>query len=211
MDDTKSKSGRKSGKTVKRTVKKTFLMFFVIVIFGAGCFLFGKFGAGIEDRQELTTVVIENQLEEISELSTLSYHYKDFGKFSDAKIFNDIKIPFTTSEFIVSFEGDIKAGIKMSGIEVKKTAGGFLVTLPDAEIFSHEIHTDTAKVLDEKTSMFNPVKVSDYNGFYNSQKDRIEKEALDRGLLENARESGVKLVKNILSEFETEEIKIDVK
>ena len=73
------------------------------------------------------------------------------------------------------------------------------VTLPEAEILSHEIDEDSVEVFDEKTSIFNPFTVEDFTAFQADQKAAMEERALSSGLLEEARAKAVSGVEQLLS------------
>ena len=202
MKDTKNKS----------TLKTALKIVILIAICSCIAFVSGKFSQGIvNEEKEINTVVLENRLVDIAELATLDYHYKDLGEYSDSKDLKGIKIPFTTSHFFVTFEGDIKMGIDASDINIEKTTDGFSVTVPEAKILSHEIDENSVEVFDEKHGVFNKLTVDDYNQFYASQKTRIENEVLEKKYVEEAHAKSIELVKNILSEFESEDVKIQVK
>ena len=73
------------------------------------------------------------------------------------------------------------------------------VTLPAAQILSHEIDEDSMEVFDEKTSIFNPFTVEDFTSFQSDQKAAMEEKALSRGLLEEARAKAVSSVEQLFA------------
>ena len=60
------------------------------------------------------------------------------------------------------------------------------VSLPSARVLSHEIHEESIRIFDEKTSIFNPFTVEDFASFQADQKAEMERKALERGLLGQA-------------------------
>ena len=199
-------------KKTKSSLKTALKIVILIIVVAAVAFIAGKAGNGmVKEKTEINTIVLENKLIDIAELATLDYHYKDLAEYNDKKDIKGITIPFTTTHFFVTFEGDIKMGIDVSDIDIKETPAGFVVTVPEAKILSHEIDSDSIEAFDEKYSTFNKTTVTDYNEFVATQQDRIEKEVLEKDCVKKAHDNAVKLVQNMLSEFESDEVKIEVK
>ena len=87
----------------------------------------------------------------------------------------------------------------LEAAEVSISGDTVTVTLPEAEILSHEIDEDSVEVFDEKTSIFNPFTVEDFTAFQADQKAAMEERALSSGLLEEARAKAVSGVEQLLS------------
>ena len=147
------------------------------------CFFAGRSIGKSAGSTEMSAVVLENRLTEISEFASLTYSYTNMAEFENSKDFYGIKVPFTTKSFIITYDGTIKAGVDLDKAEVDVSGKKITVTLPAAEILSHEIDEDSLEIFDENTSIFNPLKVSDYNTFNKEQKAEMEKKATDKGLL----------------------------
>ena len=114
------------------------------------------------------------------------------AQFSSSNDFYGVVIPFTTKKFILTYDGEIKAGVDLSQAEVQVGGTQVTVTLPTAQILSHEIDEGSIEVFDEKNSIFNPFTVEDFSSFQADQKAEMEQKALERGLLEQAAESARK-------------------
>ncbi len=108
--------------------------------------------------------------------------------YSNIKTFYGWEVPFTEKKFIITYNGSIKSGIDLNSVTVAvdNNKKEIKVNLPEAKILSHEIDEDSIKVFDEKTSIFNPLKVEDFKSFATDQKDNVEKEAIEKGLLTDA-------------------------
>ena len=128
------------------------------VCFGAGFFTGGR----TQEEPQLSSVTVEQQLQQISQLATTQYAYTNMGQFERGSDFYGIRIPFTTSRFIVSYSGVITAGVDLSQAQVEVTDEQVTVTLPAAQILSHEIDPDSLEVFDETRSIFNPITIEDY-------------------------------------------------
>jgi len=167
---------------------------------GGVCFLGGRMSAGAgRGEPSVDTVVLEQRLSQISELATVSYHYTNMAQFESSNDFYGVKIPFTTKRFILTYDGVIKAGIDLSKARVKVSGSGVAVTLPPAAVLSHELEAESVEIFDEKTSIFNPFTVEDFSSFQADQVKNMEEKALDKGLLDQAREEAVETVRSLLT------------
>ena len=119
-------------------------------------------------------------------------------------------MPFTTSKFILTYDGVIKAGVDVSKAKIEATGGSITVTLPEAQVLSHEIDESSVKVFDEKTSIFNQFTVEDYTAFYADQKKSVEEKAIAKGLLTEAKAQAVKAVEAALAPMAGEDGRVVV-
>ncbi len=177
------------------TLKMTRMVIVIIVLcglmIGAG-YLAGR--SSSNERQDLSAVVVQNQISEIAELATVTYSYTELGQYESSKEFYGTKVPFTTNKFILTYDGVIKAGVDVGKAQIEEKGGTITVRLPQAQVISHEIDENSVKVFDEKTSIFNQFTVEDYTAFYADQKKSVEEKAISKGLLTEARSQAVKAV-----------------
>lgn len=174
------------------------------------CFFAGRSIGKSAGSTEMSAVVLENRLTEISEFASLTYSYTNMAEFENSKDFYGIKVPFTTKSFIITYDGTIKAGVDLDKAEVDVSGKKITVTLPAAEILSHEIDEDSLEIFDENTSIFNPLKVSDYNTFNKEQKAEMEKKATDKGLLTEAGKKAADAIDDFISQLGSDEYTITV-
>lgn len=182
-----------------KTARSLWLGVLLCALVGGVCFLGGRWSAGQSGTTQIDAVVLQNQLTEIRELATVTYAYTNMAQFENSNDFYGVKIPFTTKSFILTYDGTIKAGVDLEAAEVSISGDTVTVTLPEAEILSHEIDEDSMEVFDEKTSIFNPFTVEDFTSFQSDQKAAMEEKALSRGLLEEARAKAVSSVEQLLA------------
>lgn len=174
------------------------------------CFLFGRSVGKSAGISQVNAVVLENKLTEISELASITYSYTNMAEFENSKDFYGIKLPFTTKGFIITYDGEIKAGIDLSKAEVSVSGQKVSITLPDAEILSHQIDEDSLEIFDETTSIFNPLKVTDYNSFNRDQKAEMEKKATEKGLLTEAKKKAADTVKGFILQLVPEDWTVEI-
>lgn len=174
-------------------IKIVILIVLAVVIFIAGMMQMKK-----NMTPDITSELINNRLEDAKELTTLKYHYTNMGQFQNQSDFYGWKVPFTTKSFIVSYDGVINAGVDLDGTMVKVTGKKVQIMIPHAKILSHEIYEDSLQVFLEKDSIFNPIKISDYNDFSMDQKKVVEEKAIEKGLLTEADKKSEEAIKDIL-------------
>ena len=155
----------------------------------------------VEEETKITSETVEAALKEAKELTTLKYHYKNIASFENSQQFQGMKIPFTTKRFLYTYEGEIHAGVDLDEAKVKvnEEAKTINISLPETKILSHDIDENSVMVYDEKNSIFNPLELEDYSNFRKEEEAKVEKEAIDKGLLEEAKEQTLKAVKELLN------------
>ena len=183
-----------------KTAKTLLLGAVLCIALGCACFIGGRLSAGSgSETPRLDAVVLETQIRDISELASVTYTYTNMAQFESSNDFYGVKIPFTTKSFILTYDGTVKAGVDLDGAEVSVSGTTVTITLPEAEILSHEIDEDSMEVFDEKTSIFNPFTVEDFTSFQSDQKAAMEEKALSRGLLAEARAKAVSSVEQLFA------------
>ena len=181
-----------------KKIKKLIIIILLIGLALFAAFFYGKKQMKSEMEPEITSSLIYNKLVSAKELTTLKYHYTNMGHFENQNTFYGYKVPFTSKEFIVSYEGLINAGIDLDKMKVDVGDKSIEVRIPPAEILSHEIYEDSLKVYDERESIFNRIDIEDYNDFSKDQKSEIEKRAIKKGLLKEADEESKEAIEEIL-------------
>lgn len=149
-------------------------------------------------KPKITGAILKQQIMDINELTTVEYHYTTMGQFENSADFYGMKVPFTTKKFIVSYDGVIKSGVDLAGIEIAVSETIVTVTLPKAEILSHEVDESSFQIYDEKSGIFNKIKLEDYNSFQLEQKKTMEDKALSSGILLDAYDNAENIVRNII-------------
>lgn len=183
------------------------------VILAIVCFAVGFFSGGREEKPPvLSSITVENQLQQISQLATIRYSYTNMGQFENSNEFYGIKLPFTTKSFIVAYDGTITAGVDLTQAKVTVTDQKVTIALPAPQILSHEVDPNSLEVFDETTSIFNPITIEDYTGFQADQQGVMEEKAIQGGLLTQAKDQAEAaiggLITPLLQEGQTLEITV---
>ncbi|WP_418560439.1 DUF4230 domain-containing protein, partial [Longicatena caecimuris] len=153
----------------------------IALIFFAGM----KF-ADRNSEPEISSTALAQQLQEVNELAVLDYNYTKVGKFENSLKLNGWSIPLTKKSFLLTYAGRIQAGVDMSAMEVNMKGKKILVSLPEVRILNNVLDEKSIEVYDETKNIFNPISINDYKTFAAKQKERVEDEAIENGLLSEA-------------------------
>lgn len=179
--------------------KKKLIKTIIILILLLASFLLGAKYFSSKNELKIDNKLIQNRIESAKELTSLKYSYTNMGQFENSNKFYGYDIPFTQKKFIVSYDGVISCGVDLDKMQVKVNGKNIDIQLPKSKILSHEIYEDSLKIFDQKTSIFNPIKVEDYNDFAKKQKKSVEEKAIERGILTQADKKCKDAIKDIIN------------
>ncbi len=179
--------------------KKKLIKTIIILILLLASFLLGAKYFSSKNEPKIDNKLIQNRIESAKELTSLKYSYTNMGQFENSNKFYGYDIPFTQKKFIVSYDGVISCGVDLDKMQVEVSGKNINIKLPKSKILSHEIYEDSLKIFDQKTSIFNPIKVEDYNDFAKKQKKSVEEKAIERGILTQADKKCKKAIKDIIN------------
>lgn len=196
-----------------RKVKRLVMFLLLGILLVVGGAIATLYYGQISTEPVITSDLVGNQLLSAQELTTTKYMYTNAGAFENQNDFYGWKVPLTRKKFIVSYDGQIHAGVNLEEVEVVVNEETIQVTLPEAKILSHEIDTESLKVFDESSSIFNPLRIEDYQNFTIDQKKVVESEAIEKGLLVEATEHAQEAVRAVLeiNPNIAEQYKIEIK
>lgn len=194
---------------ISQTLKNMIVIIIIAVVF----FFVGKIWPSGEEPTAITSDLLSQQIQSISELASVEYNYTNMGKFENQATFYGWKVPFTTKSFILSYDGKIKAGIDMSLVEVHMSGKNINISIPEAKILSHEIDEKSIEVFDETKNIFNQISITDYNQFAIDQKESMENKTKEKGLLEEAQNKAQETIKTFVESMcsSDDEYKIEIK
>lgn len=179
---------------MKNFKKILFILICILLAFIGGMFFMNK-----QAEPEITSTLIQNRIEQASNLVTTKYHYTKVGKFENSLNLNGWSIPLTNKYFILTFEGEIQLGTDLSKANVEINDSTIHVTVDKPAVISNSIDESSIEVYDETKNIFNPISVSDYKAFALEQKDKALSEAKEKGLMKTAQENTKKSIKEIVS------------
>ena len=191
---------------MKNFKKILFILIFILIAFISGIFFANK-----QTEPEITSTLIQNRIEQASDLVTTKYHYTKVGKFENSLNLNGWSIPLTNKYFILTFEGEIQLGTDLSKANIKISDSTIHVTVDKPTVISNSIDESSIEVYDETKNIFNPISVSDYKAFAVEQKEKALSEAKKKGLMKTAQKNTEKSIKQIISIIpDTDDYNIEV-
>lgn len=156
--------------------------------------IFALFKSGVvgEEKLSVNSTTVQGSFEEIAELSTEEYVFTNIGKFEeDAYKLFGWNVPFTDSNFLVSYDGVVKAGVKDFSaikVDVDDAEQVVRVSIPKVEVTSASIDQDSVVPYDQSLNPFNQITVEDTAGFFAAETKVAEDKAVELGLLDRAQD-----------------------
>lgn len=124
--------------------------------------------------------------EDIGELATQEARCTEVNVTDQSKKLFGIKIPFTQSKYIYSYDVVVKAGIDFNKITWSVKDKTITVKMPESKILSCELDMDSFKVYHEEESIFTKITLKDNNKSFEKLKETARKDSQANGLLDNA-------------------------
>ena len=159
-------------------------------------------GIGLKSKFFTEATATKLGFENIGELTTQAAYTKEISVTNEFQELFGIKLPFTQTKYIYSYDVDIKAGFNFEEITQKINHEKKEITLnmPKPKITSSEIDPKSFKVFHEDESIFTPISLKKNNESLEKIQDQAEKSAIDNGLFDKAKENGEILLKNFISQ-----------
>lgn len=147
----------------------------------------------------VSTDTIQDGLANMGVLITQEYYFTQVEKYAKEKTF--LKFITSSSEFMYSYDGAVMAGIDFEKIKIKTDEDRKIITvdMPDSEIQAVTIDKDTFKIYSEKDSLWNPLKLEDYNISLVEFEDAAKEKAIASGILGRSDEQALNLVREFIS------------
>ena len=174
------------------------LLALIVIIFAS--YFFGMKNKLSKSETKVSSEIIKNQILSVKELTTLKYKYTNVGSFENQQEFYGIKMPFTQKKFIISYDGEVNAGINLDEAQVSLNEADKKINIqvPHAQILNHVIDEDSLTIFDEKNSIFNQLEVKDFSDFRKDEMKKVEKDLEAKGFLEEADEKTKEAIIEIL-------------
>lgn len=134
----------------------------------------------------IDVTIVEQRVASISELATVSYSYTDLASHEKSEWLWGVRVPFSTSRILLSYNGEIKAGVDMRRARVTVEDTTVTIFLPPSAILSHSVDPSSIKILNLDNGLFSSIRIEDFTRFCAAHKDSIEARAVSNGLLDSA-------------------------
>ena len=148
-------------------------------------------------------------LKELSELSSAQTSVQTVVISEDTTEF--LGIPFGSTKLLYIALGEVRAGIDLSEMNVNRVSisNTVNVSLPQARILDTKIDINRSFVYDvRKSALFAPDELPLHSAAQREAFKRIEKAALETGLLGLANKNAARIVKEIVEEIVDKEVLI---
>lgn len=157
------------------------------------------------NKDDVTIVIIEEKLEEISELATASFSYSGLvSKENYRELFKTgVSIPFTKNSIEVSYSGIIKVGYDVEKITSKIDNKEKIVymTLPEPSVLDNYIILDDMEFR-TANNLLNPISLDQVQEYLlEIEKAELER-ALDQGIYDSAEDRLQKIILSFFAEFD---------
>lgn len=178
--------------------RKVIVILVVLVVAAAAVLGVGKYTGIIGSHSTKTTQL---GFEDIGEMATQAAYATQVSTMEGSRVIGGVKIPFTQSKYIYSYDVTIKAGIDFGGInwELDEEQKTIHVTLPETRVLSSEINLDSFQVYYESESIFRHITLEENNAALQELKQNAEETAVANGLLENARSNAETILKGFFA------------
>lgn len=161
-----------------------------------------KIDADENQKAAVTISYLQELTQDASDLITTRYYYKDANTYSNTKQLGDFNLPFTTAEYVYTYEGTVSLGIDISkiGFSVDNTNEEIEVRLPDIRIIANEIDADSFEYYASKTTVFNMTEMADITDLIAALKEsKAEKVMADKELLADAEQRAETVVEDLIA------------
>lgn len=151
----------------------------------------------------ITSEILEESIRDIGKLVTKEYAYREIEEYSDYVKVKDFKVPFTETRFLFTYDGIIYAGVDFEEIGVSMDENQKLIIffMPDPIIISKELDLDSFSLLEQKSSIFNPMSMEDANMSIRELEEHALEKALSRNIMESAAKNAEVLLRNFVKSF----------
>ncbi len=160
----------------------------------------------VRNSVETLSSKINENIEHLTEISTIKYNYTNLVDYKDSYKISGIKLPFTNKGFLVKYSGYLKAGVDEIDVELKDNGKTALVTIGKPKIQDNVINEEDVYFFDEKNSIFNPLKFDNLYDILKEEKIKIEQESIEKGILNDAEVSVKNTIKSFLESLGVENI-----
>ncbi len=154
------------------------------------------------DVETLSPTVVFSRVQDQGELVSASQDYTYVDKVTDSNrdLFNQFDVPFTENSFWYRYSGTLKAGVNLKTAAIEQDSEDSTVlniTLDQPYIVSNTPNMDLSGVLEENNNLINPISIQESDAFQKECIERSEQEAMNGGLLEEARTNAEKQITNL--------------
>lgn len=154
----------------------------------------------IKIEKEITSDTIREGLQDVGKLATEEYFFTEVVSYASVKKLWNINLGFTNSNFLISYDGVVTAGIDLADVRVEKHDDEkvIYVLVPDAGIMSVDIDFDSFQVFSEREGIGNPLRLENYNDALKAIDETARQKAVEKGILDKATENAAFIIRKFV-------------
>ena len=139
--------------------------------------------------------------EDIGELATQSARCREVQVTKKSTELWGVKVPFTQSEYIYSYDVVVKAGFDFRDItwSVDEENKTIRVKLPETRVLDSDLDYDSFKVYYESESVFQRFTLDEQNQAQAELEKNAEDDAIANGILDSARSNGETILRSFFA------------
>lgn len=162
----------------------------------------------INNKPKYNSTTVFERIVQIKDISLIQYNYTGVIGFKDNLTIGDVNLPLTSKHFLIKYNGYVKSGIDMNGVKISVSRDNVEIILPKAKITEVYIDEKSIEVYDQSLNILNPLKIEDYKKAIIEEKQRIEKDAIEKGILEQVDKQAKVFLISMLKDMGFEKIEI---
>ena len=198
---------REIEKYFMRKVTLPTLFFFLSTVILAVLLLVHNTGDVKERGYDSSTVM--SRISYLQELALVKHNYTGVIGYRDYMKILNINVPMTEKYFLLKYNGYIKAGVDFDRIKVNVQSDSAVhVSIPQPRILDTVIDEKSVEVYNESENAFNPIKISDYNKALTREKEVMISDAIEQGILADAKDQAKIVITSLLNEMGFKDINI---
>lgn len=160
----------------------------------------------VETRTEVSAELLTATIQEISELATLSYNYRNVIIFQEQATIGlfgaQLGIPGTARSLIAVYNGQMRLGIDVARVAIDVSDTIITISLPNAEILNHTVDMDSIEVLNEDSGLFTSVVgIQEFADLVSEEMGTMEGQVLASPMLSEARTNAESIIRGLLEVF----------
>ena len=186
----------KAGKTLIGLIIAIAILFFAFAAFNMSK------TSSINNKNEITSVTLRNDLVQMDEITPYESDYSGMATITNSRELWGHKIPLTTHEIDVIYEGRIKVNYDLSELAESATANSVTKTItlkfpktPDTDNIIDRIETK------DHNNILNQIKSNEVPDQIKSEQEKQLKQAVDQGLYDKAEDHTVEIVTEFLKKY----------
>ncbi|MDO5031925.1 DUF4230 domain-containing protein [Corynebacterium sp.] len=174
---------------LRRMLNAALALIIVLLLVFGGLYFGGYIG---KKQPPIDSTTIADSFEDMAELTTQKYAFTDVGERTDEgrKLFG-WHVPLSGKNFLITFSGTVTAGISDLSdvkVDIDDAKQEVSVKLPEPQVLDAHIDPSSVVVYDQSFNPFNPNSVEDVTSFLAEKTKHNRQSAIDKGLLDRAKE-----------------------